>query len=115
MDWILGAGFVGTLFLGLIFLFDLCDGLRWPLDLIEPLLRLVFRYRDIEKKGMGLYLRRFYLTPRTRPSWWPDSWKWYRFFLHHIVRSDDDRDPHDHPWDFTSLILGLVQDGAWAE
>ena len=25
--------------------------------------------------------------------------------MHHIYRSDDDRFPHCHPWDFTSLIL----------
>ena len=25
--------------------------------------------------------------------------------LHHILRSDDDRDLHDHPWSFLSIIL----------
>lgn len=25
--------------------------------------------------------------------------------LHHILRSDEDRDLHDHPWSFLSLIL----------
>ncbi len=51
----------------------------------------------------NLYLRRFYLTPR--------FWSWVpvignrRFFLHHILRSDDDAWGHDHPWAFTSLIL----------
>lgn len=25
--------------------------------------------------------------------------------LHHILRSDNDRYLHDHPWDFTSIIL----------
>lgn len=87
-------------------MFELLDGLRLPLNWIEPLLRLVFRYRDIEKKGVGLYLRRFYLTPRSRPNWWPRSWRWFRLFLHKIVRSDDDRDPHTHPWSFVSTVLG---------
>lgn len=43
-----------------------------------------------------LYLRRYYLYrgPR-RPH----------VYLHHIIRSDYDRACHDHPWDFTSLIL----------
>lgn len=66
---------------------------------------MVFKYRDIIKEGKGLYLRRFYLTPRNRPTWWPNGWKWYRFFLHNILRSDDDRDQHNHPWSFTSIIL----------
>lgn len=48
--------------------------------------------------GYNLYLRRFYLTPRI-------PLLNVRFFLHHILRSDDDKWPHDHPWPFTSLIL----------
>ena len=30
---------------------------------------------------------------------------WFGLYLHHIHRADRDRDPHDHPWAFTSLIL----------
>jgi len=59
--------------------------LRWP-------------HTDITKEVRGLYLRRFYLSPPTRP-------RGRRVFLHHILRSDDDRDPHDHPWDYFTLIL----------
>lgn len=71
----------------------------------ERCLMKIFPYRNISKNigggggfpvVKGLYLRRFFLTPRS----WP-----VRVFLHHIVRSDDDRDPHDHPWDFSSSIL----------
>lgn len=67
--------------------------------------------RDIRKFVVdvdSLYLRRFYLTPRflgrflERLPWW----KWpTKIFLHHILRSDDDREPHTHPWKFLSLIL----------
>lgn len=32
-------------------------------------------------------------------------------YLHHIHREDRDRDPHDHPWWFASLIL----EGAYTE
>lgn len=28
-----------------------------------------------------------------------------QIYLHHILRSDADRELHDHPWDFLSLIL----------
>jgi hypothetical protein len=41
-----------------------------------------------------LYLRRYYVyRGKHRPH----------IYLHHIVRSDYER--HDHPWDFTSIIL----------
>ena len=26
-------------------------------------------------------------------------------YLHHILRPDDDPDPHSHPWNFTSFII----------
>lgn len=47
-------------------------------------------------------MRRFFLSPR--------KWRW-RLYLHHTVRSDQDRDPHDHPWPFWSLMLW----GSWTE
>lgn len=62
------------------------------------------RPRDIRKFTEGddrLYLRRYYLTP----DWWIFRWLPVRIFLHHIVRDDDDRDPHDHPWKFWTFIL----------
>lgn len=30
---------------------------------------------------------------------------WLRVYIHNILRSDDDRELHDHPWDFTVRIL----------
>lgn len=30
---------------------------------------------------------------------------WFKVFLHHILRSDEDPELHDHPWNFVSLIL----------
>jgi hypothetical protein len=42
-----------------------------------------------------LYLRRYYLFRSKR----------FNLYLHHFFRSDDDPDPHDHPWDFTSIVL----------
>jgi hypothetical protein len=30
---------------------------------------------------------------------------WFKIFLHHILRSDEDEELHDHPWNFVSLIL----------
>lgn len=44
----------------------------------------------------GDYLRRWYLVPRNA---------WSNLYLHEIVRSDDDRALHDHPWDNRSFVL----------
>jgi hypothetical protein len=30
---------------------------------------------------------------------------WFKIFLHHILRSDEDADCHCHPWNFVSIIL----------
>lgn len=39
----------------------------------------------------------------------PIAWLLQRFDIaarvHHILRSDDGRDPHDHPWSFVSIVL----------
>ena len=69
--------------------------------------------KDIEgpnhSKHTVLYLRRYYL--------WRSKWIGMNFgdlYLHQIVRSDDDPDPHDHPWNFRSFILsGGYTDEAW--
>ena len=38
--------------------------------------------------------------------------RWFRVYLHEIHRADDDRDKHDHPWNFLSLLLtgGYVEE-----
>lgn len=42
------------------------------------------------------YMRRWYIIPRNR---------WFNAYLHNIVRSDDDRALHDHPWFNISIVL----------
>jgi len=42
------------------------------------------------------YLRRWYLIPRNR---------FCNVYLHHVLRDDDDRALHDHPWPSVSLML----------
>jgi hypothetical protein len=43
-----------------------------------------------------LYLRRWWLIPHNR---------WFNVYLHHFLRSDDDRALHDHPWRNLSILL----------
>src|ERR1700756_4330698 len=43
-----------------------------------------------------LYLRRWHVIPRNR---------WFNIYLHHFLRSDDDRALHDHPWWNCSILL----------
>ena len=33
------------------------------------------------------------------------STPWFNIFLHFINRADEDKDLHDHPWSFWSIIL----------
>jgi hypothetical protein len=42
------------------------------------------------------YLRRWWVVPRN-----PDC----NVYLHHIMKSDDDRAFHDHPWDNMTVVL----------
>ncbi|MFY9716316.1 MAG: hypothetical protein WAK40_00025, partial [Thermoplasmata archaeon] len=66
---------------------------------LEKVLLKVVPHFDIVKKGPALedllYLRRFILL----------GTRFGNVYLHHICRSDDDADPHDHPWSFVTFIL----------
>lgn len=42
------------------------------------------------------YLLRWWIVPRN---------KWFNVYLHQILRDDDDRALHDHPWNNCSVIL----------
>lgn len=33
------------------------------------------------------------------------STPWFNIYIHHILKSDEDAHPHDHPWHFVSIIL----------
>lgn len=73
------------------------------------------------------YLLRWYLTPWSR--WWRTiPWErlawWQRMlrslpnvYLHKILRSDDDRALHDHPWANVSIVLagGYTEVLPWAQ
>ncbi len=48
------------------------------------------------------YLKRWWVIPPNKN---------FNVYLHHILRDDDDRALHDHPWDNTSLVLmGILRE-----
>lgn len=48
------------------------------------------------------YMHRWWVIPRNA---------WFNIYLHKIIRSDDDRALHDHPW----LNCSIVLDGGYRE
>jgi hypothetical protein len=48
------------------------------------------------RSGEKVYLRRWWVIPRNR---------WFNIYLHHFLRSDDDRALHDHMYVNLSYIL----------
>jgi hypothetical protein len=52
--------------------------------------------RVIHNENNDPYLERWYLIPRN---------KWFNIYLHHFLRSDEDRALHDHPWINASVLL----------
>jgi hypothetical protein len=60
------------------------------------MIRLFKRQPDYVVFPEDPYLRRWHLIPRNR---------WFNIYLHHFLRSDDERALHDHPWWSLSLIL----------
>lgn len=60
----------------------------------------------VPKQGSDLpYLRRWFLTPWSRDDHPLKRKRLPNIYLHQILRSDDDRALHDHPWVNMSIIL----------
>lgn len=57
--------------------------------------------------GQDVYMGRWWLfNPYCRKTHKPARW-WFPWSIrvHHIMRPDDDRDLHDHPWNARTIIL----------
>ncbi len=74
----------------------------WRYGLLDRLLMRVFKHRVIENSCGEPYLIRYFVlgSSHSRSRLFDGA-----VYLHHIIRSDEDRALHDHPWKFTSLIL----------
>jgi len=72
------------------------------------LLALKLSRFDIVKMVDGkeeMYLRRFHLIKRNKFLLKLTKGKYEGLYLHHILRPDEDRHLHDHPWDFSVFVL----------
>tara|TARA_Y100000768_G_scaffold387958_2_gene381184 strand:- start:131 stop:817 length:687 start_codon:yes stop_codon:yes gene_type:complete len=76
---------------------ELCDN-TFPEN---PMKRTIMDRRNQEP-----YIMRYYLVFKNR-NLFP-----FNVFIHKILKSDDDKDLHDHPWNFFHLILS---GGYWEE
>jgi hypothetical protein len=76
--------------------------MKLPAKLITTLWSRMRRVADSRAPDMLIgkeddtYLERWYVIPRNRV---------FNIYLHHFLRSDDDRALHDHPWINASILL----------
>lgn len=71
---------------------------------LSKLIRKFLLVKEIISKYGQVHFRRYRLieTP------------WFAVYVHQICKSDEDTDPHDHPWGFSSVILeGAYQESCW--
>ena len=59
------------------------------------LIRKLFLIKEIISRSGVVHFRRYRLL----------STPWFNIYIHNILKSDEDSDMHDHPFDFTSVIL----------
>lgn len=57
--------------------------------------RKLFLVREISSKTGELHFQRYRIleTP------------WFNVYIHYIAKSDEDKDPHNHPWNFRTYVL----------
>ena len=62
---------------------------------LAKVFRFIFLVKEIISREGIVHFRRYRLI----------STPWFNLYLHHICQSDKDGEPHDHPWNFQSLIV----------
>lgn len=65
------------------------------MNLFSRIIRKLFLVKEIVSQMGKVHFRRYRLL----------STPWFNIYIHHILSSDLDVDPHDHPFSFHSLIL----------
>ena len=69
--------------------------------MIKKLIDKFFLIKEIKSKQGVVHFKRWRLL----------STPWLSIYIHYIPKSDEDLDPHDHPWDFLSIGLkGILRE-----
>lgn len=74
------------------------------MNFLYKIIRKLLLVKEIISKQGMVHFRRYRLlqTP------------WFAIYIHQICKSDMELDPHDHPWNFTSIILeGAYRERVW--
>lgn len=64
-------------------------------DSISKFSRRLLLVKEIISKEGVVHFRRYRLL----------STPWFNIYIHNILKSDEDRDPHDHPWGFIVFMF----------
>jgi len=73
--------------------------------MILKLLELLGRKRIITDNEGDEYMHRYYLIHKEKLNAFEEVKPWPNIYIHRILKSDPDRDPHDHPWNYCTIIL----------
>jgi hypothetical protein len=65
--------------------------MKWFIELMRKL----FLVKEIVSKEGVVHFRRYRLL----------STPWFNIYIHNILKSDEDRDPHDHPFSFIAFMF----------
>ena len=65
--------------------------------------RFLFLAKEIKSKTDELHFQRW------RILWTP----WFAIYIHRILKSDEDKHPHNHPWNFRTFILSGSYTEEW--
>lgn len=71
---------------------------RWLVSSTARVNWLIARAKRTPYFELEGYMGRWWLV---QPSWWLP----FSIRVHHIQRADFDRNPHNHPWNFRTIVL----------
>lgn len=73
--------------------------------MILKLLEKLGRKRIIKDLQGDDYMYRYYVIYKEKINALDKVQPWPNIYIHTILKSDVDRDPHDHPWNYCTIIL----------
>lgn len=68
-------------------------------------LEKIGRKRVLLDRNGNEYMHRYYLVFKEKQNAFENVKPWPNIFIHRLLRSDEDKDHHDHPWWYCTIIL----------